>query len=75
MMLSPLRLSRAIEALRVVDGDGHVVPRRRLTPLATNLVRPVHDLGIGDVRAIKQLLRSRLRRRRQISSAISATIW
>jgi hypothetical protein len=34
-------VSRAVEALRIVEGDVYVVPWRRLAPLATNLVRPI----------------------------------
>jgi hypothetical protein len=55
----------SIEAGGVVR-DVHVVPRCRFAPLPPNLVRPIRDFGIGDVRAVEQILHGRLRRRREM---------
>jgi len=56
-----------------VEADGVVrdvdlVPGRGVASLAANLVRPIRDLGVGDVRAVEQLFRRSLRRRRELIS-------
>jgi hypothetical protein len=53
MTLPPLvAVALDVIALRIVR-DVHVVPGCRLSPIASGFVCPVHDVGVGNVRAVK----------------------
>ena len=48
------------------DTPRHHASVCRFTALPSNLVGPIHDLGIGNVRAVQNFLRGRLCRQREL---------